>query len=339
MKAIDVSRPPMFVHYHSPCVLRREPALTQLVRQLCDEDPCLADRVRADAGFAPLLASCRPVSMSCKVPASPEIIITGIPRSGTSYLCNILHRFENCVVLNEPEEISRPLRKEPIPFGVGAFCRDVRRDVLEGRPIRNKLRDGKVTDETVGANEQAEYSPSVTGPDFILGLKSPLAFVSRLDALRRSMPNSRIVACVRNPLDTLASWKTTFSHLLSADVTNMTHGGLRDPFLSHQHQLMLKEVAAVKHPAWRRAAWWRYLAELILDAGPNVIIVRYPDSVTDPAGIARRLFDGYNPGATREPVVPSTVRAAKRSALDEDDLQAIHALCSEPAAALGIDIM
>jgi hypothetical protein len=152
------------------------------------------------------------------------------------------------------------------------------------------------------------------------------------------MPNTKIACCVRNPLDTLASWKTTFSHLLSADVTQMTHGGLRDPFLSRRQRTMLEDVAMVADPAWRRAAWWRYLAELILDAGTNVIVVTYPEAVSDPAGVAAKLFEGHNPGATREPVEPSKIRAGKREALDADDIQAIHALCAESAAALGIDL-
>src|SRR5690606_34178154 len=142
LKAIDASRPPLFAHYHKPDALRREPALADLTLQLAAEHPALADRLKADPEFSPLFARTlaanelsAPAALTSfaahtrNLPATPELLITGIPRSGTSYLCNVLHRFENCVVLNEPEEISRPLRKEPIPYGVGTFCRDVRRDV------------------------------------------------------------------------------------------------------------------------------------------------------------------------------------------------------------------
>jgi hypothetical protein len=264
------------------------------------------------------------------------LIITGLPRSGTSFLCNLLHRFDNTVILNEPEGISRPLRRVPIPFGVGTFFRDIRRDVLEGRPIHNKLRDGKVTDETMQANEQTEYTPRVTDAEFVLGAKSPLGFLGRLRVLRRAMPHARIVACVRNPFDTLASWKTSFAHLASADVARQTHGGLRDPFLMSSDRVALKEVAAIKSIAWRRAAWWRYLAQLLLDATPDLILVTYPTLVTRPRWVVDRILDGFNAGVLREPIEPSTIRAAKRSNLDEEDLQAIRALCGETAAALGV---
>jgi hypothetical protein len=151
------------------------------------------------------------------------------------------------------------------------------------------------------------------------------------------MPRARVVACVRNPYDVIASWKTTFSHLQTADVKRQSHGGLRDPFLSARHRAALEEVARVRHVAWRRAAWWRYLADLILDARPDVILVSYPQMVTDPAGVVGKILDGYNPGTLREPIEPSTVRAGKRSALDADDVQAIRALCTEAASALGVD--
>jgi hypothetical protein len=239
-------------------------------------------------------------------------------------------------VLNEPEGISKPLRREPIPHAVATFFRDARRDVVEGKAIRNKLRDGKVTDETMEANEQTEYVPSVADGQFVLGVKNPLGFISRMHDLRRAMPHARIVACVRNPFDTIASWKTTFAHLRTADVSKIVHGGLRDPYLSHRSRAALLEVAGVKNVAWRRAAWWRYLAELIADAGSNVLVVQYWRAVTEPVSVTGQILDGFNPGQLGEPMEPSVVRAAKRDALDEEDIQAIRALCADVATRLGV---
>jgi hypothetical protein len=357
LKPIDPAAPPLLAHYHDARVLRREPLLVNMVRELSEEHPLLAARLAADPEYAPILAA-RKTSVAITVSspsvdatpaiskapaihigvpdALPELIITGIPRSGTSYLCNLLHRYENCVVLNEPDFISRPLRKEPIPYSVATFYRDMRRDILEGKPILNKLRTGKVTDETVGANELTEYTPQVAGADFILGVKSPLAFLNRLDALRVAMPRARVVACVRNPYDTIASWKTTFAHLQTAEVGSMRHGGLKDPFLGGRRRAALQDVASIKRPAWRRAAWWRYLAELIVEAGDGIICIPYPVIATRPAAIVRQVLDGYNTGDLREPIRPSTVRAEKRSVLDDEDLQAIRALCGDLAVTLGV---
>lgn len=360
LKPIDYRRPPIFAHYHSPDVLRREPILVDLARELCDEHPILKKRIEVDPEYAPLLRApmstpvsaltSSPVSayspteakpgVDARAPGTPEILITGFPRSGTSYLCNLLHRFDNCVILNEPDGISRPLRKEQIPYGVGTFFRDQRREILEGRSIRNKLKDGKVTDETMEANEQTEYSPTVRSRDFVLGVKSPLGFLSRLPAVRRAMPAAKLVVCIRNPFDVIASWKTTFDHLLSADVKKMTHGGLRDAFLSARQRKMLEDVGRLKHPAWRRAAWWRYLAEQIVDAvamSPGLMVVPYTRAVTEPMAVVTEALKGFNAGELREPIRPSTVRAGKRDVLDADDLQAIRSLCLPIAAELGLN--
>ena len=347
LKAIDPANPPLFAHYHAPAVLRREPLLVETVRRLFRHFPGLGDRLAAEPEYAPLVAAqCASRRVSAPAPAiapataaparAPELIITGIPRSGTSFLCNLLHRYENCVVLNEPSHLARPLRREAIPHGVGTFFRDVRRDILEGRPVRNKLRDGKVTEETLEANDEAEYLPTVAGEDFVLGVKNPLGFLSRLGGLRRAMPGARIVACVRNPYDTIASWKTSFAHLASADVARMSPGGLRDPFLSDRNRAVLEQVAAVKDQAWRRAAWWCYLAQLILDARHYVTVVPYAEAVADPLSVVGRVLEGFRPGTPREPITPSAPRTAKRSALNEEDLQAIHALCGDAASALGV---
>ncbi|HET6252020.1 MAG TPA: sulfotransferase, partial [Tepidisphaeraceae bacterium] len=349
LKPIDGDNLPFFAHYHCPSVIRREPALADLVRSLCAEYPDLAEPLEIDEDYAPLFKpppspsavssgrSPRAISTSHrKSGPMPEIIITGIPRSGTSYLCNLLNRFDNAVVLNEPDGIARSLRKEPIPYGVATFYRDIRRDVLEGRPIQNKLRDGKVTDETVGANEQSAYVPTVVNDDFVLGVKNPLGFLSRLRGLRRAMPHARVAVCVRNPFDTIASWKTTFEHLKTAQVADLWNGGLQDPTLSARARKTLEDIAQLKRPAWRRAAWWRYLADLVLEAAPDVIIVPYRQAVLAPMPIVDRILCGHDRGVLREPIEPSTLRTARRSALDAEDHQAIRALCGEPASALGI---
>jgi hypothetical protein len=81
-------------------------------------------------------------------PDPPELVITGISRSGTSYLCSLLHRFDNCVAVNEPLEAMRLLRHEGNAAGLATFYRELRDEVVAGRPIVNKLLDGEVVEDT-----------------------------------------------------------------------------------------------------------------------------------------------------------------------------------------------
>ena len=330
---LDGDRLPFFAHYHRPEVIRREPVLGDLVRDLCRDEPALAALLKARPEWDKIL---RPVRRALPRPATPDVLITGIPRSGTSYLCNLMHRYDNCVVVNEPDDVFHFIRHESVPWGVAAWLRDRRRDVLEGVPIKNKLKDGRVTDDTVLANDRVEYVPEVTSDDFVLGVKSPLGFLARLADLRRALPGVPIAACVRDPVDTIASWKDSFEHLAAADVAVQKVGGLRERFLTAQRRRRLEAIAAIEHPAWRRAAWWRYLAECLLDAPPSVQIVSYRRLVEEPAPILDRLLAGLPRGAPKEPIAASSVRTGKRSGLDAEDYAAIRALCREPAEALGV---
>jgi hypothetical protein len=332
---LDPARLPWFAHYHRPEVIRREPVLADLVRDVCRAEPLLEALLATRPEWAKILRPARRALASATA-ATPDLLITGIPRSGTSYLCNLIHRYDNCVVVNEPDDVFHFIRHEPVPWGVVAWFRDRRRDVVEGVPIKNKLREGKVTDDTVTANDRVEYVPKVRTDDFVLGAKSPLGFLARLADLRRVMPGAPVAACVRDPVDTIASWKDSFEHLAKADVAEQKVGGLKERFLTAQRRRRLESIAEIDSAAWRRAAWWRYLAECILEAGPGVQIVRYRTLVESPEAVLDPLLRGLARGEPAETVGPSKIRSAKRSNLDAEDLAAIRALCREPAEALGV---
>src|SRR5436190_6820777 len=101
-----------------------------------------------------------------------ELILTGISRSGTSYLCSLLHRFDDCVAVNEPLEAIRLLRVEGSPVGLPAFYRDLRHDILSGRPIVNKLLDGEVVEDTAVSQRRRRYRPRVASANFVLAVKN-----------------------------------------------------------------------------------------------------------------------------------------------------------------------
>ena len=151
------------------------------------------------------------------------------------------------------------------------------------------------------------------------------------------MPERRIVACVRNPVDTIASWKASFQHLNTADV---------GPFVDHP-QLMwlagrereaLQSVAATADLATRRALWWRFLADRVLEHRNELLLVRYEELVAEPAAELERILAGCRAGTLRSPVAPSTVRS-RRSLLDDDDLAAISEICSPAADRLGLPVL
>jgi sulfotransferase family protein len=267
---------------------------------------------------------------------APNLIVTGVSRSGTSYLCNLLHRFDNCVAINEPREVISVLRDEVVPWGVPAFYGKLRIDIQARRPIANKVRRGQVVEDTARSARRRFYRPRVSGDDFVLAVKNTREFLLRLDAVRSVMPAARIVACVRNPLDTIASWKRSFPHLHDADV---------GPFVRHPHCMWLpqeqrealRSIEATPHLAERRALWWRFLAERALEHRGELVLVRYEELVSEPMLALHRILAGFRPGSLRSPVVPSAARSC-RALLDDDDLIAISEICASTAADLGLPV-
>ncbi len=349
LKPLDANALPYFCHYHSPGVLRREPMANALVVALAGEYPALRQAIELDHDWRALLepyaikprvfSLLRPSSVSAmrKAARGADVFITGIPRSGTSYLCSILNQVGDCVVVNEPAQIFPPFSGQGLPWGVATYYRDLRRDILDGKPIQNKLHNGKFIEDTAVVDAVADYSPLIGRPDFLLATKNTLAYLARLPQIRRVMPEARIVVCVRNPMDTIASWKTTFDHLANADVNSFPVGNPRDSTLPPPARHRLEEISLTPDLALRRALLWRHLAELILENRDRVLLLRYEEVVSRPTEVLQEILAASS--SALEPKLvsrlePSAART-KRDRLDAQDERAIRSVCGQAAAELG----
>jgi hypothetical protein len=339
LKPLNEHDLPIFARYDDAVNIAREPAMLSLLADLLNENPDLREIVADDPAWQAIVKIADSAVSNIKAgdPITPELIITGIPRSGTSFLCNLLHRMSNCVILNEHPETVATLNNGKSPFALAHFLRDRRRDVITGVPIANKLEEGRIAQDTAKHNETQLYSPRVQSANFVLGVKETLAFVNRIPMLRQILPNARLVACVRDPLDTLASWKGSFPHLNIADVVRQPVGNPIDPWLTVRQQQELRAIAGVVDPISRRAAWWRYLANLILQSRDHLILVRYEDLVTNPRQVLAEILDGWPAGEEIEPIEPSEIRR-RHELLTAEDVLAVGAICQEPARALGLKI-
>ncbi|MFN2507815.1 MAG: sulfotransferase [Chthoniobacterales bacterium] len=346
LKPLEAQRAPYFCHYHTAEVFAREPALRDLLRSLIEEHSWLADVLHAHRNWHGVLPAGGTITaepgwqLQSSAPSPrrgnlPNLIITGIPRSGTSYLCNLLHRHSNCVIVNEPTEIFPPLMQHAVPWEVARLYSQLRSDVLNRKSITNKIRQGKIVEDTLGRDERETYHPTVTSADFILGTKNTLSYLARLEGLRRVLPDARIVACVRNPIDTIASWKTSFPHLRDVALTELPVGHPNDPSLTHRQTRELKLIMATPEFANRRAMWWNYLAERVLEQGRTIILVRYHELIRDPQTVLAEILDGWPKGDLLEEPLPSIIRS-RRDQLDAAEEQAIHALCGQAAAELQV---
>jgi hypothetical protein len=297
-------------HYHSPNVILREPRLRVLFEAAVQEFPLIAKIAMEYVNWIPLV--------SCKMPNATysahnrNFLITGIPRSGTSYLTSLLDSQNDWLVINEPGEIFNQLQSRTDSSGLELYYAECRERILLGQPIANKIKDGKVIEDTAVIDQRESYHPQIARSDFWLGSKNTLAYMASMEYLTKlKWP---IIAMVRNPLDTLASWRNTFSHLAEAKVTNLPVANPDFPAWSTWQRQSLLEIDAQSNAALRRVLLWRLLARTLLHYQDNILLWRYEDLTENPA----RLINSLNNQLKYDGQVNAAITSSRKRVNDYD---------------------
>ena len=336
---------PMICHYHRPVVVAREPRLVSALSELLRFHPPLNSLLDREPTWRQPVAECRAGRRATRpaahkpaaVAPGGDALITGIPRSGTSLLCRMLDGLPGHAVINEPAEIFAALKREPRPWGMPILHREWRRRILAGEAIDNKVVAGRVIDDTAVVDERVPHISTVAGEEFVLWTKNTLAYAARLAQLADVMPEAAVVACIRHPFDTIASWLETFPHLRDADVDHFPIGGTADVLLTDPQRRDLAAIGGCAEPPLRRALLWRHLAGLLLARRRDLHVVRYEDLIADPRGALTR-FLGPTFSDLPHDAIQELVPRSRRAALSAADIEAIADVCVEPAAALGYEL-
>jgi ribosome-associated protein YbcJ (S4-like RNA binding protein) len=149
-----------------------------------------------------------------------NVILTGVPRSGTTLICHLLDKLPDTVALHEPIKLrprSNERGYEVTCDEIEAFFEQTRKSILATGKAISKHTDGKVPDnpyENHYASGQFRKKKIVRGEiciakpvsdDFLLCIKHPAAFTALIEFLVRRFP---CFAIIRNPLSALASWNS-----------------------------------------------------------------------------------------------------------------------------------
>ncbi len=153
-------------------------------------------------------------------PNNSNIILTGLPRSGTTLTCYLLNKLPNIVALHEPLNVAR-FRSfayhETICDHIEACFQQIRKSLLKTGSTISKHIDGQIPANPYGAETSAnglrkgqdtrglvEINKSLSD-NFLLVVKHCAAFSALLETLQRGY---HCYAIVRNPLSVLASWNS-----------------------------------------------------------------------------------------------------------------------------------
>lgn len=155
------------------------------------------------------------------------MLVAGPPRSGTTLVCELLNRLPDVRALDEPMSPSGLLGERSgfqwmshageLAGQITRFASDQRESLLSRGTATSKHVAGQVLGAKVSDDHDAQGlrrrlatkgAVSLGVPDdedFILAIKHPVAFTALLAVMSEYF---RMVAIVRNPLATLASWES-----------------------------------------------------------------------------------------------------------------------------------
>jgi hypothetical protein len=228
---------------------------------------------------------------------SNDLIITGLPRSGTSMLCFLLNSADDVAVINEPYEVFDILLQpnagksssSPRFEDLKAYHHDLRRRLAAGEPVMNIV----VTD-TRHEEVRVSWRPrGIHRPDFLLGTKNTLLYTSNLQSIVRD--EFRVIALVRHPYQSIGSWRSfderpwRFAHLQRAII----------PFFDRLRINALGDDLQAKYLALRHepgdlnasCGFWNLLTRVYLNLRNQITIVRYEDLVRNPRDSIRAMTD------------------------------------------------
>jgi hypothetical protein len=149
-----------------------------------------------------------------------NILLTGLPRSGTNLTCTLLNRVDQTIALAEPMDVvalGHARDRCDALWQIEKFLQVQRHSLLTGRSAVTKHLEGQVRDNFFAdaadrdglRTPRSELGPirfdKPLGADFRLVVKHPAAFSALLPELSEAFS---CFALIRNPLSVLASWNS-----------------------------------------------------------------------------------------------------------------------------------
>ena len=243
-----------------------------------------------------------------------DLIVTGIPRSGTTLTAALIDGLDDTVCLSEPAWQDAWPREaatadDYVQRLVDDFAR-VRRDLLAGGKVVDRRRaDGAPVSDYFGQSdsgakvtyELVDFSRSGLSENFLLGMKQNAHYSCVLPQLVRR-PAFAVIAVVRHPLDVIRSWQRV-------DIP------IREGRLPAAEKLW-PEIAEISRATddilLRQVLVYERFCERFLELRGTLTLLRYEDIVSDPAMIARAL------GKDLARTPPMEIRNRPRSPSNDD---------------------
>lgn len=198
------------------------------------------------------------------------LVITGIPRSGTSLICSILNDTPDVVAFNEIFYDVYSLPKK---------LNEVRNKLVSGDPVPNKYgRDGKPTSDTMDPTQIAYVAQKPTSEDVIIATNANVPYLLKMRAIKSF--GCPVIAMVRDPVHAIASYCSSRASTIPAAQV----GPSPLPIHPRWKHIKFKGKTSIE----RRAEVWNYIAGLILEH--QIPVIQYEKLIEDPSATLRKIL-------------------------------------------------
>lgn len=150
---------------------------------------------------------------------SHTLLLTGLPRAGTTLCCHILNAYPNVLALHEPmtpSDFDPALGRKAAVAQIAHFAQQSRVSALRDGVVVSRQKDGRVPENPVAQAAvegglrpmdvslgQIDVRHQLQDEHFTLVIKHNALFTALLPELNSALP---VYGIVRNPLAVLASW-------------------------------------------------------------------------------------------------------------------------------------
>lgn len=237
-----------------------------------------------------------------------NIVLTGVPRGGTTLACKLLEGCVDTVALFEPMDVNAlPPRDRPAAIAaIGEFFDDVRARALRDGVVPSKQVDGLLPDNLFAGPDAAGHRAMLATPGFIapvprpapgftLAIKQNAAFSALLPELASTFP---VIAIIRHPLAVLASWNSIH---LPVSQGRLPAGERLDPDLATEldaeSDLLARQLCVLE---WFFSRFERFL--------PTSQVLRYEEMIASGGGLLRACA-GVHGGPVADLAERNTSRA------------------------------
>ncbi|VEN74641.1 hypothetical protein EPICR_40226 [Candidatus Desulfarcum epimagneticum] len=261
-----------------------------------------------------------------------NVMITGLPRSGTSYFCQLLNKIDNFAVINEPEDTRKYLTRD-FDKKIVAFYDLLRNKIKNKEPVYNKT----VQDTFISGGDRISWLPDgIRNDDFILATKKTFQYLFSLNKLFETQQEMKAVVLVRNPCHNISSWKKSFKHLREAAPGFFHDPAFSSVFFTDEQMSFVSEISGQKNVSVKRCLLWVFAARCVINHMDKAVIIKYEDIVKRPAEVISDAF------GLPEEEIPETIKKSEKKPsplhLSKEDIKNIRRICKNEANILGYDI-